>query len=86
MAKKNPAPRPIRVTPVPGSDDWKVKRDGAERAIRITETQREADKIARRVAGNTGGAEVITYGEDGRIRSKDTIGRDDPLPPKDKEH
>jgi hypothetical protein len=75
------------VTPVPRSDDWRVKRDGAQRSSVITDTQAQADAIARRIARNTpGGAEVVTHRPDGRMRSKDTIGRDDPLPPRDKEH
>jgi hypothetical protein len=85
MSKRSAAPT-IRVTKIPRSDDWRVKRDGAQRSIAITDTQHQADEIARRVARNTGGAEVVTHGADGRIRSKDTIGRGDPLPPKDTEH
>lgn len=85
MSKKS-APPTIRVTPIPGSDQWQVKRDGAERASAITDTQRAADVRAREIARNSGGAEVVTHGEDGRIRSKDTIGRPDPFPPRDTEH
>jgi hypothetical protein len=85
MTKRN-VPPTIRVTKVPGTDDWRVKRDGAQRAIRITDTQREADRIARRVARGSGNSEVVTHGEDGRIRSKDTIGGADPNPPRDREH
>lgn len=85
MAKQS-APRPIRVTKVPGTDQWRARRDGAERSIAVTATQRQADQVARRVARNTGGAEVVTHGENGRIRSKDTVARDDPMPPKDREH
>ena len=79
-------PPTIRVTRVPGVSEWRTRRDGAVRSIAISPTQRQADAIARRVARNTGGAEVVTHGEDGRIRSKDTIRRNDPLPPKDREH
>ena len=85
MAKRSNPPT-IRVTQVPGSDQWRVKRDGAERSSAITSTQRQADARAREIARNSGGAEVVTHGEDGRIRSKDTIARVDPLPPRDKEH
>ncbi len=36
---------------------------------------------------NSGGGELTTKGENGRIRSKDTIGAaNDPNPPRDKEH
>lgn len=85
MPKQRSSPT-IRVTKVPGSSDWRVKRGGADRSIAITGTQREADQVARRVARNTGGAEVVTHGENGVIRSKDTIERRDPHPPTDAEH
>ncbi len=83
---KKPNPPTIRVTPVPDSQKWQVKRDGADRASAITDTQRQADARAREIARNSGGAEVVTHGNDGRIRSKDTIGRPDPVPPRDTEH
>jgi hypothetical protein len=35
---------------------------------------------------NQGGGELTTKGVEGKIRSKDTIGRPDPNPPKDREH
>lgn len=87
MAKRS-APSPtIRVTKVPGSNDWQVKRDGAARASAIQPTQSGADQRAREIARNSGGAEVVTHRPDGRIRSKDSVGgASDPNPPKDKEH
>lgn len=85
MTKRGNPPT-IRVTPVPDSPKWQVKRDGAERASAITDSQRAADARAREIARNSGGAEVVTHGEDGRISSKDTIGRPDPFPPRDTEH
>lgn len=85
MTKRSNPPT-IRVTKVPGTSDWRTRRDGADRSIAISHTQGQADAIARRVARSTGGAEVVTHGEDGRIRSKDTISRRDPLPPRDQEH
>lgn len=83
MSKRPPT---IRVTPVPGSDEWRVKRDGAQRASSVQSTQRAADRRAHALAQRSGGAETIVHGVDGRIRSKDTVGRDDPLPPRDREH
>jgi hypothetical protein len=35
---------------------------------------------------NSGGGELTTHGRDGKIRSKDTIGGNDPMPPRDTEH
>jgi hypothetical protein len=35
---------------------------------------------------SAGGGDVTVKGEDGRIRSKDTYGKSDPNPPKDREH
>lgn len=77
----------IRVTPLPKSSDWQVKRDGARRASAIEPTQTKADDRAREIARNSGGAEVVTHRPDGRIRSKDSVGgAPDPNPPKDREH
>lgn len=83
MPKRTPT---LRVTPIPDSGKWRVKWDGAERSSAVTTTQRVADARAREIARNAGGAEVVTHGEDGKIRSKDTIARGDPNPPKDREH
>ena len=77
----------IRVTPVPASTKWQVKRDGSARASAVTDTQRAADARAREIARNSGGAEVVTHGRDGQIRSKDSVGgAPDPIPPRDREH
>ena len=63
---------------------WQHKADGNERATKIADTQREAQESAIRVAKRQGG-EVVVHGEDGKIRSKDSFGKD-PNPPKDREH
>lgn len=70
----------------PAGDDWKVKRGGAGRAAGIFDTQREAENYARSILQNNGGGELITQGQHGPIRSKDTINSNDPIPPRDKEH
>lgn len=72
-----------RVTPRPDGQ-WQHRGDGNERTTRVTATQREAIDSARSVAQNQE-TEVVVHGKDGRIRSKDSYGRD-PNPPKDKEH
>ncbi|NER83913.1 MAG: DUF2188 domain-containing protein [Leptolyngbya sp. SIO1D8] len=65
---------------VPHPDGWAVKAEGAGRATRVTETQREAMEIAREIAKNQG-SERIVHGENGRIRQKNSYGND-PHPPK----
>ncbi|HEX4826344.1 MAG TPA: DUF2188 domain-containing protein [Candidatus Polarisedimenticolaceae bacterium] len=69
---------------VPQDGDWVVKKPGAERASSIHDTQAAAIDHAREIAQTTGG-EVVIHGRDGRIRDKDSYGRD-PNPPKDKKH
>jgi len=78
---KNPSPN-YWVSP---TDDgqWKVQREGAERAAGVFDTQKDADARARELATNSGG-ERITQGRDGRIRSKDSYGNESSR--KDKEH
>ncbi len=66
---------------------WANKRDGAERAGSLHDTQREAERAAHKMLENSGGGELKVKGEGGKIRSKDTIPpAHDPNPPKDKEH
>lgn len=71
------------VTP---TDDgrWAVRREGAERASGIFDTQAEATARAREIEWNTGGGEVVIHGTDGRIRDSDTVPPGhDPFPPRD---
>jgi hypothetical protein len=65
---------------------WANKRDGAKRAATLHRTQKEAAKEAARMLKNVGGGELKVKGEDGKIRSKDTIylGRESRV--KDKEN
>jgi hypothetical protein len=66
---------------------WANQKDGNERASSLHDTQREAERAAHKMLENTGGGELKVKGEDGKIRSKDTIPpARDPYPPKDKEH
>jgi uncharacterized protein DUF2188 len=65
---------------------WANKRDGAQRAASLHRTQQMAVNAARKNLRNAGGGELKTKGLDGKFRSKDTIGRADPYPPKDREH
>jgi hypothetical protein len=63
---------------------WAVKGTGNERASGVFGTQAEAIEAGKRIATNQG-ADLVVHGRDGRIRSKDSYGRD-PLPPRDREH
>lgn len=66
---------------------WENKRNDADRASSVHQTQREAEEAAKRMLQNQGGGELTTMGRDGKIRSKDTIAPgNDPCPPRDKEH
>ena len=66
---------------------WANKRNDADRASSLHQTQAEALRSAKEMLGNQGGGELTTKGLDGRIRSKDTIRPgNDPKPPLDTEH
>jgi predicted regulator of Ras-like GTPase activity (Roadblock/LC7/MglB family) len=57
---------------------WANKRDGADRAASLHATQAEAAEAARQSLRASGGGELKIKGEDGKIRSKDTVGKLDP--------
>jgi hypothetical protein len=62
---------------------WANKKDGNERASSLHPTQRAAENTAREMLHNSGGGELKTKGENGKIRSKDTISpAKDPYPPR----
>ncbi len=63
---------------------WSVRRQGAERAANVFDTQAKANERARELAKESGG-ERITQGRDGSIVSKDSYGND-PRSQKDTEH
>lgn len=70
----------------PRDDGWAVKKAGADRASSVAPTQADAIKRAGELARAQGGADVVVQGRNGEIRSKDTIGKPDPFPPRDTEH
>lgn len=72
-------PKNQHVVPNPDGG-WQVKGEGNSRATLNTDTQSEAIKIARGIARNQG-SELVIHGRDGRIREKDSHGKD-PFPPK----
>ena len=65
---------------VPHASGWAVRGAGNERATSVHCTQREAISAAREVAIRQG-SEMLIHGENGRIRERNTYGRD-PYPPK----
>ena len=66
---------------------WQVRKEGAKKASKICNTQKEAEQVAKHFAANSGGGEVRIHGLDGKIRDSDTIPpAKDPFPPRDKKH
>jgi hypothetical protein len=59
----------------PSSDGWKVKSEGAGKAAKVFETQREAIDHGRGMAKDRG-SELIVQSRDGQIREKDSHGHD----------
>ena len=59
---------------------WQVIGAGNSRATAIKKTQKEAIKIAKKIATNKN-AEVVIHGKNGKIRAKHSYGSD-PFPPK----
>lgn len=74
------------VTNPKGSDDWRVKRAGADRVSATAPTQKAAEVLAKKFSANSGGGEVrIHKPNGGPIRDSDTVAPGkDPYPPKDK--
>jgi hypothetical protein len=58
---------------VPHRGKWAVKGEGNRRASKVTDTQRQALRVARQIARNQG-SDVVIHGRDGRIRDKDSYG------------
>ena len=65
---------------VPSGGKWSVRRAGASRASGTYGTQQEAVERGKDIA-RTQGTELYIHGRDGRIRERNSYGRD-PLPPK----
>lgn len=65
---------------VPHDDGWAVRGAGSERATSVHDTQREAIDVGRKIAQNQH-TELFIHGRDGRIRERDSHGRD-PFPPR----
>jgi hypothetical protein len=78
MSKK----RNVWITP--HKDGWAVRREGGDRASRVTQRKEDAVSIGRDIAQRNG-TELIIQRKDGTIQSKDSYGGD-PFPPRDTEH
>lgn len=65
---------------VPSGGGWSVKKAGASRATSTHSTQADAINAATRIARNQQ-TEVYVHGRDGRIRERNSYGKD-PFPPK----
>lgn len=69
---------------VPHENGWATKKEGAQRAGIVADTQKEVIELARDQARREH-VEVIIHRKDGSIRDSDSYGND-PCPPKDKKH
>ena len=65
---------------VPHPEGWAVKPEGGKSPSSVHDTQRDAIERAREIARNQR-SELLIHGRDGRIRERDSHGRD-PFPPK----
>ena len=77
MAKKNQHV-------VPKDDGWAVRGERNQHATSIHPTQEAARRAAVEIAKNQQ-SEVLIHGQDGKIRARETYGKD-PFPPRDTEH
>jgi hypothetical protein len=65
---------------VPRDGGWAIKGAGSKKATKVFSTQSEAIQAGRDIARRQG-SELLIHGRDGRIRKKDSYGKD-PFPPK----
>jgi Uncharacterized protein conserved in bacteria (DUF2188) len=65
---------------VPNGTGWSVRKAGASKVSGTYTTQSEAEKVARDRAQRQG-TELYIHGRDGRIRERNSYGKD-PHPPK----
>ncbi|WP_320018934.1 DUF2188 domain-containing protein [Labilibaculum manganireducens] len=70
--------RNVHVTPKDGK--WAVKSAGSSKPAKVTTTQSEAINIAKNMAKSRE-SELLVHGRNGRIRQKNSYGKD-PFPPK----
>jgi uncharacterized protein YdaT len=65
---------------VPHEDGWAVKPEGGQRPSSVHDRQSDAIDRAREISQNQG-SELLIHGRDGRIRARDSHGKD-PFPPR----
>lgn len=69
------------------SEKWNIQKEGGVKSSGSANTQKEAEKIAKGFAANSGGGEVRIHGLDGKIRDSDTVSPgNDPKSSKDNKH
>lgn len=66
---------------VPHNGGWAVRGEGNSRVTSQHQTQRGAIDAGREVARNQGG-ELLIHGRNGQIRERDSVGNNDPHPPR----
>lgn len=54
---------------------WAVKTAGSEKAVKITNTQKEGIELGKSIAQNQQ-SELVIHGADGKIREKNSYGND----------
>ena len=64
-----------RVTPT-DDGNWRVKSDGAQRADSIHENKSDAKERATDLAKDQPLGQVIIHGQDGKIQTEHTYGKD----------
>lgn len=69
---------------VPHGDRWAVKITGKENPVSTHRTQELARQSAVPIA-KVKKSEVVIHSSDGKIRDKDSYGKD-PIPPRDRKH
>ena len=60
---------------------WQAKTEGNSKAAKVTDTQKHAIDVGRGIA-KSNQSELVIHAVNGRIRDKDSYGKD-PLPPHD---
>jgi hypothetical protein len=67
--------------------NWAIKKDNAEKASKICDTQKDAETVAKVYCKKSGGGEMRTLDLHWKIRDSDTIKPAvDPFPPRDRVH
>ncbi|MFH1052743.1 MAG: DUF2188 domain-containing protein [bacterium] len=69
---------------VPHENDWQVKGENSEKAIKTFGNKSEALYAGKQIAINQQ-AELIIHGRDGKIQNSNSYGND-PFPPRDMKH